>query len=146
MHSAVALTVLTVHCVAAANTPPSLHGIALPLNSFTDRTHLITRHENATLHVVDAPKQELFHISKHDGSGRVDGLVGSFSIQDDSDVTPGCNAALDRGRQVYYKTAVRLSTYVPGNQTTCPAGCPAGSLCCKDPTAKVVALSSTGLW
>lgn len=79
-------------------------------------------------------QQQIFHISKHDGSGSVVGLSqGSFSIQDDASGTPGCNAALDRTRGVYHKTAIRLSTYEPGN---CTDTCPSGSTCCKDPSAK----------
>ena len=85
-------------------------------------------------------QQQIFHISKHDGSGSVVGLSqGSFSIQDDASGTPGCNAALDRTRGVYHKTAIRLSTYEPGN---CTDTCPSGSTCCKDPSAKVAPMHS----
>ena len=117
----------------AFSSPDGLRGIALPVNQPS-----VIRHEQTTIHAlnqaVNASAAQTLHISKHDSQGRVQSLVGAFTIQDDSAGTPGCNAALDLKRRVYYKTAIRVSTFVPGS---CADNCAAGATCCRDPTSAV---------
>jgi len=118
----------------SATSSSSLRGIALPVNG---NKPLIIRHEAETIAMSansTTVGDETFYISVHDfKTGKIEKLVDSpLTYHDDSSGTPGCNAALDSKRKVYYKTAIKTITYIPGD---CPSGCGSKGTCCKDPTA-----------